>query len=75
MKALGPKKIELFEKFFYEKKELRRADFHTCYTRLFLSGHQDRMTDENMDIEKHITDRFNVQQVLGKGVCQKNHSW
>ena len=32
------------------------------------------MTDENMDIEKHITDRFNVQQVLGKGVCQKNIS-
>lgn len=25
------------------------------------------MTDENMEIEKHITDRFNVQQVLGKG--------
>jgi len=23
--------------------------------------------DENMEIEKHITDRFNVQQVLGKG--------
>jgi len=26
-----------------------------------------RMSDENMDLEKHITDRFNVQQVLGKG--------
>jgi hypothetical protein len=30
------------------------------------------MTDENMDIEKHITDRFNVQQVLGKGVSDQN---